>query len=77
MPPTTQRRKHAYLNRANYRTRRLSLDLDDQKAATWRGLAIDLGGSLEQRLRPVDLAARFGWPLRHSSAAEPKGTFLS
>jgi hypothetical protein len=28
-------------------------------AATWTGLAIDLGGSLERRFRPGDLGAAY------------------
>jgi len=57
MPPTTQRRKRAYLNRANYRRQRLSLELYDQEAATWPGLAIDLGSSIDRHFRPAP------WPL--------------
>ena len=60
MPPTTQRRKRAYLNGANYCSRRVGLDLDGQETATQPGLAIDLRGSVDRPFRPVSLAARGG-----------------
>jgi hypothetical protein len=43
MPPPAERRNTAYLN-----------PLIDRPAA-WTGLAIDLEGSLELRVRPADL----------------------
>jgi hypothetical protein len=55
MPPTTQRRKCAYLNCANYRRRRVSLELYDQEAATLPGIAIDLGGSVDRLFRTAAL----------------------
>ena len=61
MPPLTQRRNRAYLNPSIVRP------------AASNGLAIDLGGSLEQRLRRDAVAGGLLVPPRRLSAAEPKG----
>jgi hypothetical protein len=52
MPTTRQRRNTAYLNRLRHRNAGAGWGSDTEVAATWTGLAIDLDGSLEQRLRP-------------------------
>ena len=64
MPPTNQRRNHAYLNPLI------------ERPAIYMGLAIELGGSVEQCFRPADLAGGFGAPPRYLGAAEPEGRFL-
>ena len=77
MPPTTQRRKRGYLNCANYRRRRLSLELYDHEAATLPGLAIDLGGSVDRRFRTAALAARPGSPQLTLERRDIEGTVLA
>jgi hypothetical protein len=44
-----------------------------QPTARLTGLAIDLGGSFDQRCRPEDVAEAFGVVLRRSGAAGSKG----
>ena len=77
MPPTTQRRNTAYLNRANHRDSRPGRGSWPCEPASESGLAIDLGGSLEQRFRPADIAGAICAPPQRSSAAEPKGLILA
>jgi hypothetical protein len=57
MPPTTQRRNTAYLNRRVSRFGRQDRDLDDQTPII-PGLAIDLGGSVERLFRPTNCLVR-------------------
>jgi hypothetical protein len=65
MLPPTQRRNQAYLNPLI------------ERPAAWTGLAIDLGGSLEQRFRPEDFGCKICAPPRASSAAATKGSSLA
>jgi hypothetical protein len=55
MPPLPQRRNAAYLNRQNLAFRRAKPQPEWPGAATWTGLAIDLGGSVDKRFRPRDV----------------------
>ena len=59
MPPLTQRRNTAYLNRMNHRSAGAGRGVHVQAPPTWTGLAIDLGGSLQQRFRPDDLGVAY------------------
>jgi hypothetical protein len=59
MPPRGQRRNIAYLNRRIPRFSWLDHDLKDQALMTPTGLAIYLGGSLQQSLRPAELGAAY------------------
>ena len=59
MPPLTQRRNAAYLNRPIPRFGALDRDPEAQALRTWTGLAVYLGGSVERRLRPTDLGAAY------------------
>jgi hypothetical protein len=52
MPLRTQRRNTAYLNRPDSRFGQLDREPDGQALSTWTGLAIDLGGLVDQRFRP-------------------------
>jgi hypothetical protein len=59
MPPPAQRRNTAYLNRQNSRFGWLACDMDGQAPTRWTGLAICLGGSVEQRFLPGDVGAGY------------------
>jgi hypothetical protein len=59
MPLLTQRRNTAYLNRANPRLGELRRELDGKDPPPWTGLAIDLGGSLDQRFRPDKIGVTY------------------
>ena len=59
MPPPTQRRNTAYLNRQNSRTGQLDRGMKDQATDSLTGLAIDLEGSVDWRLRPDALRAPY------------------
>ena len=59
MPPRTQRRNTAYLNRQIPRSGQLDRDLEDQATDSLTGLAIDLGGSIKLRLRLDDPSAAY------------------
>jgi hypothetical protein len=65
MLPPTQRRNQAYLNPLIVRP------------AVSSGLAIDLGGSVEQCFRPEDFGRRIGASPRASGAAATKGSSLA
>jgi hypothetical protein len=54
MPPATQRRNTAYLNRPISRTGQLDRELEDQAPRPQTGLAIDLGDSIDPHFRPDD-----------------------
>jgi hypothetical protein len=59
MPPTTQRRNTAYLNRQISRFGQLDRDLHGPSGVTLTGLAFDLGGSLKQRFRPDEIGTAY------------------
>jgi hypothetical protein len=59
MPPSTQRRNTAYLNRQNPRMGQPDRDTGWPGTLTWTGLAIDLWGSLKQRFRPDELGVAY------------------
>jgi len=44
-----------------------------ERPAAWTGLAIDLDGSLEQRIRPADFAREFRAPPQRPRGAVTKG----
>jgi hypothetical protein len=73
MPPTTQRRNTAYLNRADWRFGGEDRALHAQAPRHWTGLAIDLGGSVELRFRPDELSGLCLWLRRPLGAATTKG----
>ena len=54
MPVRAQRRNTAYLNHRFRRFGWLDRELEDRAPMTPTGLAIDLEGSLQQRLRPAE-----------------------
>ena len=57
MPPRTQRRNTAYLNRRITRIGQLDRDLNGQALMPRTGLAVDFGGSVDWRFRPGDFGA--------------------
>jgi hypothetical protein len=57
MPPPAQRRNTAYLNRQNSRFAWAAWNLDGPALPPSTGLAIDLGGSVEQQSRPDNVGA--------------------
>ena len=59
MPPLPQRRNAAYLNRRISRFGWLDRELKGLGTDAWTGLALDLGGSLEQHDRPDDLGVAY------------------
>jgi hypothetical protein len=76
MPLRTQRRNTAYLNRQNSRFSQLDRGLDDQATDALTGLAIDLGGLVDQRFRPGDFGAAYLNELLHTLRRDSGGVEL-
>jgi len=73
MPPTTQRRNTAYLNDPSSRHRGAGLRGLSPGTATWTGLAIDFGSSVERRFRRGELNVAYLGSRRASRAAKAEG----